>query len=255
MRTMRHCQRATPAANAGFTLLETLLSISLSIVLLSSLVILYYGAAKGAARDENVVVADREVRMITDRLSHDFKLIGLMALQDVNGDANDINRDVPGQTWSDSLRQNFEYANTYEVVFTSDFDNDGHTETVRYFFDHATHTIQCKYWRWSRDSLRWLQPRTRIVAHDVDYMTFVFYDKDGATIPNPLTWPIGGYTLSPGERVRATAMEATIVTKAGQIENGQKEPLTMPDGTHFNDKYPRVVSRFLVRGRNFTLGS
>jgi prepilin-type N-terminal cleavage/methylation domain-containing protein len=256
MRSMSTNLRGSPAKwSAGFTLIEMLLSMSLSVVLLSSLFILYYGAAHGAAKDENTVIADRESRMVTDRLSHDFKLVGLMALPDVNGDANDIKRDVPGQPWSDSLRQDFEYANTYEVVFTADYDDDDHTETVRYYRDADAKTLKQEVWKWSRDSLRWTQPVIRNVAHNVDFFDIVYYDKDGTTIPNPQTYPAGGYTLSNGDRLRVTAMQVTVVTRASHTENAHNEYLAMPDGTHFNDKYPRVVSRFMVRGRNLSIGA
>jgi hypothetical protein len=66
---------------------------------------------------------------------------------------------------------------------------------------------------------------------------------------------VGGYSLTLGERLRVTAIQFTVVTEAGHRENAHNEIVTMPDGTRWNDKMPRIVSRFLVRGRNLSIGA
>jgi type II secretory pathway pseudopilin PulG len=240
--------------SAGLSLLETLIALALSMVLLTSLFVLYYGAARGAAKEEKRSSADSEARLITRRLARDFKLVGLMGPEDVDGDSNDIRRDVPNMPWSDSLRNDFEYANTYELVFTSDVDDDSVTETVRYYRDDVTETINEQIWKWNRDSLCWTSARTGPVANHIDFLMFRYYDKDGNTIPNPETYPPGGYTLGAGERGRVTMVEVTVVTRSIQQEGGNSQSLSMPDGTYWYDSYRRVVSRFMVRGRNLSLG-
>jgi type II secretory pathway component PulJ len=237
------------------SLLETLLAMSLSIVMLSSLFMLYYGAAKGAARDERKISMERESQMVIQRISRDLKMAGLMALQDVNGDSNDIRRDVPAMSWSDSLRQDFEYANTYQLVYTADVDNDGRTETVRYYLPAGTRTLKEQTWEWARDSLRWTAPVTRTIATNVDYVLFRYYDRDSHTIPNPQTYPAGGYTLSAGERVRVTEVEMTLVTRSETAANERTEFVYMPDGHYWYDHYRRLVQRVLIRGRNLSLGA
>jgi type II secretory pathway pseudopilin PulG len=239
----------------GVGLLELLISISLAMVLLSSLFTLYYGAARGAAKDENRNVSNRESQLISQRLMRDLRLPGLMAPLDIDGNANDINRDVPGQTWSDSVRQDFEYGNTYSLAFTADIDNDGRTETTRYRLDRTAHQIKEATWKWNRDSVRWTGPVERIIGRNVDYLAFKFFDKDGVTMPNPMVYPVNGYTLSAGERQRVTEVEVTIVTRSEHEENGHVASLIMPDGTHWSDKYTRLVNRFVIRGRNLSLGA
>lgn len=239
----------------GFSLLEMLIAMVLSVVLLTSLFSLYYGAARGAAKDASRSVADNEARMINHRLSRDFKLAGLIPLQDCNGDSNDVTRDVPSQPWSDSLRQDFEYANTYDVVFTCDIDNDGFTETVQYYRDNVANRLMQKTWEWSRDSIQWNPPVERSVASNVDYIMFTFYDRDGNSIPNPLHYPSGGYTLSYGERSRITAVEIIVVTRSDRAENGHSQMVYAPDGHYWYDDYHRTIQQFLVRGRNLSLGA
>lgn len=237
----------------GITLLEMLLSMSLAIVLLMSLVVLYYSAAKSAAKEENISSSTREARMVVRRLAREFRLVGLMAPQDANGDANDITRDVPSQTWSDSTRDDFEYATTYQLAYTSDFDNDGRTETAWLYLNGTLLTE--KVWEWSRDSLRWRVPSTRVLANDVDYMFFDYYDNQQNRIPQPTGYPVGGFTLSGGDRRRVTAVEVTVVVRSDEAENRPAESLVLRDGHVFTDSYRRSVYRFMIRGRNLSLGA
>lgn len=239
----------------GFTLLELLIGLVLSIVMLTSMFSLYYGAARGAAQNESRTVADREARMINHRLSRDFKLVGLLAPLDCNGDSNDARRDVPGMPWSDSLRQDFEEANTYSIVFTCDIDDDGFTETTRYVRDPGTSRLIQFAWKWSRDSMMWSPPVSRAVADHVDHILFNYFDRDGLPIPNPVQYPVGGYTLTTGERSRVTAVEITIVTRSERPVNGNSQYVHTPDGQYWYDDYRRVVQRFMVRGRNLSLGA
>jgi prepilin-type N-terminal cleavage/methylation domain-containing protein len=243
-----------PAAD-GFTLLESLIGIALSALLLTSLFSLYYGAARGAALNSSRSTADREARMINHRLSRDFKLIGLLAPLDCDGDSNDVRRDVPAMPWSDSLRQDFEYANTYDIVFTGDVDNDSVTETVRYVRDPETDRLIQFIWKWSRDSMKWSAAVGRAVADHVDYVLFNYYDRDGNPIPNPVQYPLGGYSLTAGERQRITMVQILIVTRSDRMENGHPQYLQVPDGHHWYDGYRRIVQRFTVRGRNLSLGA
>jgi len=240
---------------SGVSLLEMIIALTLATVMLTSLFSLYFGAAHAIAKEDNRMTADRSGRLVVQHLTRDFQLVGLMALQDVNGDANDIKRDVKFQTWSDSIRQDFEYANTYSAVITADIDNDGHTETVKYYLDAAHKILKQQAWRWSRDSVTWLAPVTRNIASKVDFLMFRYFDKDGNTIPNPVTYPNGGYTLSAGERSRITEVEITVVTEADQAGDGKLAFLTMPDGTFWHDRMKRDVQRFVVRGRNLSLGA
>jgi type II secretory pathway pseudopilin PulG len=237
----------------GITILEILLSTSLAIVLMMSLVVLYYSAAKSAAKEENLNSATREAQLVVRRLAHDFRLVGLMAPADVNGDTNDIRRDVPDQTWSDSARDDFEYATTYQLAYTSDVDNDGQTETVWLYLNGRN--LMEKEWVWSRDSVRWRMPHTSTLATDVDYVLFDYYDRDQNRIPQATGYPNGGFVLSSGDRHRVTAVEVRVVVRSDNTENGPLESLVMPDGHTFYDRYRRAEYRFMIRGRNLSLGA
>ncbi|MFZ5434162.1 MAG: PilW family protein [Calditrichota bacterium] len=239
---------------AGVSLVETMIGLSLGMVLLTSLFSLYYGAARGAAKDASRVAENQESRMVIQRMARDFKLIGLMAFNDANGDSDDISRDVPGQLWSDSLRNDFELASTYQLIFTGDFDDDSTTETVAYLRNPSNSTIVQTVWEWSRDSMAWSAPVYKTVATHVDHLMFAYFDRDGNPIPNPPMWGMGNYTLTSGERARITSVEIYVVTKSDRMENANPQFLYLQDGSYWYDGYHRTVNRFMVRGRNLSLG-
>jgi len=62
--------------------------------------------------------------------------------------------------------------------------------------------------KWARSKIPETSRRT------LDFLLFRYYDRDGNTIPNPVTYPVNGYTLGAGERVRVTEVEITVVTKS-----------------------------------------
>jgi hypothetical protein len=94
---------------------------------------------------------------------------------------------------------------------------------------------------------------TRTIAANVDHLMFMYYDSDGNPIPAMFT--PGGVTLTPGQRIRITAVEVTLVTRSSDIEQGNPEFVYLPDGTYWHDHYKRMVFRFMVRGRNLNINT
>jgi hypothetical protein len=238
---------------SGITLLELILSMSLAVVMLSSLFILYYTAARGSAKESNLSTAYRDTKITRDKITRHMRLTGLLAPLDCDGTADDIKRDVPNQTWSDSVRHDFEAASNNVIVFDGDIDNDGKTETVKLTRNTSLRTLEEQTWKWSRDSLRWLIPITRTIATNVDYILFRYYDHDGNAVPPAIPAPT--YNLTAGERVRITMVEVTVVTRSDQTDSGTNAVVTVADGTTWNDHYKRVAERFMIRGRNLSLGA
>jgi type II secretory pathway pseudopilin PulG len=238
----------------GFTIFEMLISMTLAIVLLLSLVMLYYGATKTAAREENISSASRDGRLLSRRLSQDLRLTGLIAPEDLGGDtSNDINRDVPGQAWSDTAFDAFEYASTYQLVFTGDVDDDNHTETTSLFLSGDS-LIQMT-WKWTLATRSWAGPVRRSLGTRVSRLIFDYYDRDMVRIPDTTGYRPGGFVLSAGQRRRATCVQIALVLRSENQENRIPETLVLPDGTTYNDRYRRVVIQFMVRGRNLSLGA
>jgi type II secretory pathway component PulJ len=235
---------------AGVTLIESILATSLSVILLTSLVSLYVGAVKTVTREEKRSETGNSARIVTSRLERDLTMVGLDALEDIDGDSNDIRRDVRNQTWSDSIFAPFEYARTYELVTTADVDADSITETIRYYLDTSTHRLLQQQWEWRRDSLAWSAPTTRTIASDVDLVLFDYYDNEGTRIPDQEGYPTNGFTLTFSERGRITAVQVSVVTRSDERRLGRTVTFTAPDGQSWTDRYDRRLTTFMLRGRN-----
>ncbi|MBI5059421.1 hypothetical protein HZB60_06535 [candidate division KSB1 bacterium] len=240
---------------AGVTLIETILATTLSILLMTSLVSLYVGAVKTVSTEEKRSQAGDGARSVSQRLERDLTMIGLAATEDIDGDSNDIDRDVPDQVWSDSVFSDFEYATTYELVFTADINDDSTTETIRYHTNPDAGIVYQESWSWDRDSTVWLAPLTRKVASNVDLVLFDYYDEQGDRIPDEVGYPMGGFTLSFSERTRITVVQVTMVTRSEDERNGRAIYYSAPDGSSWYDRYERRVTTFMIRGRNLRLSS
>jgi hypothetical protein len=242
----------------GGSLVEAVLAMALGSMILVTMFSLYYVSAASAAKEESRSAAVQEGRLASMRLVRDFRLIGLLALEDEDGDSNDIDRDVPNIEWSNGVLEDIEYASSYYVVFTSDLDNDSISETVAYYVEGfsgipGTVLIQDR-WEWDRDSVEWGLVQHRAAVPHVDYFLLRYYDREGHEIPQEGAMPSGGYVLTVGERMRVTTIEVTLVLRSASEENRQSDDYVyLPDGQLFHDDYHREVYRFTVRGRNLSL--
>lgn len=242
----------------GGSLVEAVLAMALGTIILVSMFSLYYVSAASAAKEQSRSVAVQEGRMAAMRLVRDFRLIGLLALEDEDGDSNDIDRDVPNIEWSNGVLEDIEYASSYYVVFTSDLDNDSISETVAYYVEGFSGipgtVLRQDRWEWDRDSVEWGVIEQRAIVPNVDYMLLRYYDRDGVEIPEDGAMPHGGYVLNLGDRMRVTSIEVTLVLRSSSEENARgSDYVVLPDGQYFHDGFHREVYRFTVRGRNLSL--
>jgi type II secretory pathway component PulJ len=245
----QRANRAKRRLSKGTTLVELMIAVAMGTVLLTSLFSMYYAAASSASKEESRDAANREGRMAAGRLARDLRLVGLIAPEDIDGDSNDIDTDIPDELWSNGLRDNFEYANTYDLVMTSDYDADSLTETIRFYLEGDL--LKQEIWEWDRDSVEWGPPMSKTIANNVEYLMFMYFDSEGNPVPE--IFESGGVTLTPGQRIRVTAVEITLVTRSTKTEQGHPEFVVLPDGAYWYDQYKRMVFRFMIRGRNLNI--
>ena len=92
------------------------------------------------------------------------------------------------------------------------------------------------------------------MGNNIDGLLFRYFDMDGNEIPQSGPIPMGGYTLTAGQRLRITAIELTIVVRSNNEEQvSHRNYVMLPDGRYWYDNYHREVYRFMVRGRNLNL--
>ncbi len=228
------------------------IAMTLGAVILVSLFSLYYVAAASAAKEESRAASVKEGRLLAMRIVRDLRLVGLFATEDIDGDSNDIDRDVPDISWSNGAHEALEYASTYSLVFSCDIDNDSLTETIGLW--RNADGIQQDMWEWQRDSVDWSVREARVLGSNVDGMLLRYFDSDGDEIPQAGAIPVGGYELTPGQRMHVTAIEVTLVIRSdNQERNNHRSYLSLPDGTYWYDNFHRELYRFMVRGRNLNL--
>ena len=254
----RAIQRGRQTQEAGFSVVEFTIAMTMTIVLMAVTVNVFQGVMQRAALEGRKDDARTNGRLILKRLEHNIRLTGLMAPLDVDGDSNDINTDVTGEMWTDSVRDDFEWGIDNELVFTSDYDNDGMTETVWIWRDDLD--LHETVWEWSRDSMRWNAPTDRVLARNVERLIFRFFDRYGNTVPTMLSYGTGGTILpltaplTSGERRLVVEIEMILVLRS-EFEDKQRTYDTMfPDGTETCDGYLRFWLTTRVRGRNLALG-
>ncbi len=253
-RQMHSGKRAMRRAQKGGSLIEMTIAMTLGTVILVSLFSLYYVAASTAAKEESRSAATKEGRLLAMKIVKDVRLMGLFATEDIDGDSNDIDRDVPSLAWSNSFHEPIEYASSYELVFSCDIDNDSLTETISLF--HNDNGIQQDIWEWERDSVEWGARNSRMVGNNVDAVLFRYFDNSGDELPQSGPIPVGGYVLTLGQRLRVTAIEITLVVRSSEEEQRAYSDIVMlPDGRYWYDNFRREVYRFMVRGRNLNLNA
>ena len=196
----------------GFTIIEILVAMGLAAVILTSFVQLYVYCGKTTMSQIQGAAANREARLALMRVVQDFRIAGLIADEDCDGDSNDISRDVISQTWSDSSHENFEEAKWNTFAFEGDVDNDSITETTRYYLDG--NTFRRYVWVWARDSLKW-RPKIagRPAANNVDFVMFSYFDANNTQIPTPAPVPYSSLVLTPQQRAGIRTIKIDLISR------------------------------------------
>lgn len=253
-RTIKGGRFGANRAERGGSLLEMMISMTLGAVILVSLFSLYYVAAATAAKEESQARATSEGRLLSMRLAKDLRMMGLFATEDIDGDSNDIDTDVPDIDWANGVSESIESAESYELVFSADVDNDSVTEIVGLWAN--AEGIQQDVWEWQRDSTKWGERVSRVIGDNIDAVLFRYYDSNGDALPQEGAIPPGGFVLTSGQRMRVAAIELTLVVRSEEEQNQQRrEMVYLPDGRYWYDNFHREVYRFTIRGRNLNLNS
>jgi hypothetical protein len=231
-------------AQRGLTVTELIMATTLALVMMATMAGLFQGVVRRAAVEGRGDEARDSGRLVMKRLERNLRLAGLVAPQDGDGTSDDITGDVPGQAWSDTLRDDFEFATMNELVFTGDCNDDSVTETIRLW--QSGLDLYESRWQWSRDSVRWNGPVVRKLATNVEKLLFSYFDRNGGSLP------IGGGSgpLTAGERRLVASVEILLITRSDYEDRQHPYITNFPDGTSTNDGYQRFWLRSRIRGRN-----
>jgi prepilin-type N-terminal cleavage/methylation domain-containing protein len=239
----------TIANQRGFSFVEMIIALGLAVIILTAFVQLYIYSGRATVWGEQRAQSTRESRLAMMRIQRDFRQAGLIAIEDADGDTNDIFRDVVGQTFSDSVNDMFEEATSNSVTFEGDIDNDNLTETVRYYLEG--NRLKRYVWEWSRTYRRWIpEIEGRVVGNNVDFLMFTYFDGANNPIPNPVPSPYQGLTLNRQQRAGIKSVGVDLITRSDRQDFQRVHTGVYPDNTTFRDGFVRQHLADLVKCRN-----
>ncbi|MFH1010867.1 MAG: hypothetical protein V1784_06510 [bacterium] len=235
------------ARERGFTITELIMGMTLALIITAAATSLFQGVVRLAAVEGGDDKARADGRLIMKRLERNLRLTGLVAPRDADGDSDDITADVVGEVWSDTVRDDFEFAHINELIFMGDCDDDSATETIR-LWQSGLHLYE-SIWQWSRDSVRWMGPIERQLANNVEKLLFFYFDRNGNSLP------IGGGSgpLTAGERRLVASVEMVLIMRSEYEDQQHPYMSYFPDGTSAYDGYQRFWLSSRIRSRNLWL--
>ena len=234
----------------GFSIMEMFVALGLSAIIITAFIQLFIYSGKTTAWKEQEIQASRDARITMMRFARDLRHAGLIAFDDCNGDSNDINTDVLGETFSDSLNEFFEEALWNSLTFQADVDNDSVTETVRYYMDGDQ--LKRYVWQWNPTSGWQPEIEGRVVGNNIDFLMFTYFGGNNVQIPISPPDPYSSVNLTRSERAAVRAVRIDIVTRS-ERENFRKVHVGTypgPDELTFNDGFVRQHITSNVKCRN-----
>jgi type II secretory pathway component PulJ len=239
----------TVANQHGFSFVEMIIALGLAVIILTAFVQLYIYSGRATVWGEQRAQSARETRLAMMRMERDFRHAGLIAIGDCDGDADDIFRDVVGQSFSDSINDMFEEAAWNAVTFQGDVDNDSLTETVRYYLEGDI--LKRYVWQWDRTYKQWVpEIEGRVVGTHVDFLMFTYFDGANFPIPNPAPSPYQGTMLTRQQRASIKTVGIDLITRSDRQDFQKVHDGIYPDSTTYRDGFVRQHLNDLIKCRN-----
>jgi prepilin-type N-terminal cleavage/methylation domain-containing protein len=124
MKTSRHTIRKK--ARRGFTLIELMITVALSSVILAAGYQMFTGQRKSYALQQDLTEMQQHLRGCEQMMTREIRMAGYKV-----GPLT-MRSDVPGTVFSNGTIETFEEATDQSITFTTDVENDGTVETIRY---------------------------------------------------------------------------------------------------------------------------
>jgi type II secretory pathway component PulJ len=243
-RTRRARKSSILPSELGFSIVELIIGMTLMLVLMTVTASMFQAVVRGASIGGTKDEARADGRLVMRRLERNLRVTGLRSPLDVDGTSDDISRDVPGMAWSDSIAEDFEFAQRDELVLMADCNNDSITETVRIWRNGLD--LHETVWQWRRDSVKWGAPVHRLLSDNAERLIFFYYDPNG----NPLPGVGVSGTLTAAERWLVSQVEMVLVMRSAFEDKQRPYYTSFPDGTYTCDGYLRFWLTSRISGRN-----
>ena len=124
----------------GFTLIELMITVTLSTVVLAAGYQIFTGQRRSYALQNDLAEMQQHVRGCEQMMTREIRMAGYN-LEELN-----ITSDVPGTSFTDGTMDAFEETTAQSITFTTDAESDGIMETIRYSL-RGTSLVR-EMWRW-----------------------------------------------------------------------------------------------------------
>lgn len=168
--------------NAGFSLIELMISMTITLLLLSLATGLFSSALSTRARESRRTDALTSAQAALNVMSHEIANAGYGIVLDINS-----KRPNNGIVIADSNQQRLHFRGNIENSETaSNLATDDPGEDVTYFFDSATNSIV----RYDARGINATTPLTSVVVNRISNVTFTYFDYSGSnSTPTQSTTP------------------------------------------------------------------
>ena len=207
----------------GFTLIEILVAMVLSIIVMAGIYSTYYSQQKSFMVQEQVAAMQPNLRAAMFFMEREIRIAGCDPTRKTDAGMS-------------TARANM-------IAFTEDIDGDGDPRGITYALDPGTDEL-----------LRTVLPPGTPVAEYIDALNFVYLDKDG----NDLADDGAGNVTSPANIDKIRSVELTVVARTGIEDRGyidtndyyNQRDLVTPILAAHNDHRRRKLLSTSIRCRN-----
>jgi type IV pilus assembly protein PilW len=158
----------------GFTLVELLVAMTLSLMVLGAIVTTFYVQSQSYRNQQQIVEMQENARAGIDMMCREFLMAGYM------GTGSMPNTDVPGEDFSDNKADSIEEADTTHFTFQADIDGDNKIETVRYTWSGIPgDPLRREVWKWNGTDAWGGSAGAQPLAENIQDLAFEYDYYDG----------------------------------------------------------------------------
>jgi len=233
------CQKSRPDPLKGFTLVELMIAVAISGIALTAIYQMFIGQRKTYSLQNEIVQMQQNVRACEHMMVREIRMAGY-EVPDIY-----VKVDVPGESFSDGVKDAFEEATSQSIAFTSDVDGDGKMETIRYSLKN--NSLVRERWRWDTPKGNWKRSGgARSMSENIEGLNFNYWilaDNDGDSYVDEEGEHL--FTNQPGKEGRKNIriVRLTLTAKSTRPDPNYVHPV---HGDHFR----RITLSSSIKPRN-----
>jgi prepilin-type N-terminal cleavage/methylation domain-containing protein len=235
-------------ARRGFTLIEIMITVALSSIILAAGYQMFTGQRQSYAIQQDLTDMQQHLRGCEQMMTREIRMAGYKV------GVLTTRHDVPGTPFTNGTVETFEEATAQSITFTTDVENDGTMETIRYSL-RGTSLVR-EMWRWDAAIGGWRSSGgARSLSGHIEHLLLGYWiladgeglnnnqDDDGDfEVDESGELCFRGQPES-GERKHIRMVRITLTAKTSRPDLRYRHP-------SFGDHYRRMTLTSAIRPRN-----